>query len=333
MKHPDRQIEKAVAIVGCKHTTKDLILGLNRYGYTIDHCLTIPPHLAETHQVAGYLDLRSFLQEKNIPYTLAHKYNLKTDEDRERLLSLNLDLLLVMGWQRLIPDWWIESLSIGAFGMHGSSKPLPNGRGRSPLNWSLIQNKNIFYTNLFKYQFGVDDGPIVGSQVFDITDYDTCLTLHFKNTIAMNHLCNKYLPSLLDGSALLSPQSHEGATYYPKRNAEDGMLYWEDTTLDLYNLIRAVTRPFPGAFTYLDNDLKQKVFIWQAMPFDTHLEWARSEPGDIVEVFYNGSFVVRTGNSTLLVTESEGYKFSDKDIGRRFGHIEQQRKIWEDLPD
>src|SRR5262245_20514901 len=116
MKHPHQPIEKKVAVVGCKHTTKDLILGLERCGYAVDHCLTIAPQLAETQQVAGYMDLRPFLKENAIPYTLAHKYSLKSDEDRERLPALKLDMLFVMGWQRLIPDWWLESLSIGAFG-------------------------------------------------------------------------------------------------------------------------------------------------------------------------------------------------------------------------
>jgi methionyl-tRNA formyltransferase len=332
MNHPKKPIQKAVAVVGCKHTTKELILGLERYGYTVDHCLTITPQLAGVQQVAGYMDLRPFLKEKGIPYTLAQKYSLKTDEDRGRLLSLKLDLLLVMGWQRLIPDWWLESLSIGAFGMHGSSRPLPHGRGRSPMNWSLIQNKNIFYTHLFQYKPGVDDGPVVGVQMFDITPFDTCLTLHFKNTVAMIQLCATHLPNLLDGSARLSPQPQAGASYYPKRSAEDGLIYWTDTTLEIYNLIRAVTRPFPGAFTCLDDDPERIIFIWRAIPFDTHLTWPAAAAGEIVEVFDDGSFVVKTGDSSLLVIESEGHQLNYKDVGRRFGPQNQPRKVWEQLP-
>src|SRR3989338_7611323 len=109
MKHPTKNITKKVAVVGCKHTTKDLILGLERYWLKIDHCITISPKKGIDQKVAGYMDLRPFL----------------------------------------------KSLSVGAFGMHGSSKPLPFGRGRSPINWSLIQDKKIFYTHLFQYLPGV----------------------------------------------------------------------------------------------------------------------------------------------------------------------------------
>lgn len=332
MKHPSKNITKKVAVAGCKHTTKELILGLERHGFNIDHCITINPKKAKEQKVSGYMDLRSFLEEKSIPYTVVNTYSLKDDKDMEALLSLKLDILLVMGWQRLIPDWFLESLSIGAFGMHGSSKPLPYGRGRSPINWSLIQGKNVFYTHLFQYKPGVDDGPIAGVQTFDINQYDTCLTLHFKNTISMIWLCVKYLPSLIDGSAELAPQPKEGVAYYPKRSEEDGLIYWEDSTKDIYNLIRAVTKPFPGAFSYLDDDLSKKIYIWAAQPFDTKLDYKNAGPGEIVEVFYNSMFAVKTSDSVMLITESEGHNFTTKDIGKFLGHLNKPRKHWKDLP-
>jgi len=158
MKHHGRDTGKRVAVVGCKHTTLELIVGLEQRCFTVDHSITISPQQGAHHKVAGYLDLRPFLTEKGIPFTIAEQYSLNSQEDRDAILSLNLDVLLVMGWQRLIPAWLLDRLSIGAFGMHGSSKPLPHGRGRSPMNWSLVQNKDRFYTHLFRYRPGVDDG-------------------------------------------------------------------------------------------------------------------------------------------------------------------------------
>lgn len=333
MKHPSKNIEKRVAAVGCKHTTLDLIEGLARHGFAVDHCITLSPEKAREQEVAGYLDLRPFLEEKHIPYTVATKYSLKCEEDERALRPLNMDILLVMGWQRLIPEWLLDSIGIGAFGMHGSSRPLPHGRGRSPLNWSIIQNKNIFYTHLFRYSPGVDDGAIAGVQTFDITPFDTCHTLHLKNTVAMIQLCARHLPSLMDGTATLDKQPASGATYYPKRSAEDGLIFWTDSTLEIYNLVRAVTKPFPGAFSFLDDDPQQKVLIWKAMPFDTRLEWPGAAPGEIVEVFYDGSFAVKTADSTLLVLESEGSAFTHRDIGRKFGPAGTPRKVWENLPE
>jgi methionyl-tRNA formyltransferase len=324
---------KRIGVAGCKHTTMDFIVGLQRHGIAIDHCITISPEKGESQEVAGYYDLRPFLDQIGVPHTVARNYSLKSDEDQSRLLALGLDILLVMGWQRLIPDWFLSALSIGAFGMHGSSKPLPHGRGRSPMNWSLIQGKDIFYTHLFQYMPGVDDGPVVGVQMFDITPWDDCHTLHFKNTISMIQLCARHLPDLLTGRARLTPQPKDEATYYPKREAEDGLIYWNDSTADIYNLIRAVTRPFPGAFTYLDNQPERKMFVWRAIPFDTKLTWSSAQPGEIVQAFYDGSFVVKTGDSSLLVLEGEGVSIASEDIGRIFGTLGTPRKTWSNLPD
>jgi methionyl-tRNA formyltransferase len=332
MKHPYLDLEKQVGVVGCKHTTRDLILGLARYGFAVDHCVTISPDTAINAQVAGYYDLRAFLAERDIPCTVVERYNLKAETDRVRLLELGLDCILVMGWQRLIPEYWLNSLSIGAFGMHGSSKPLPHGRGRSPMNWSIIQGKTIFYTHLFKYLPGTDDGPIVGVQTFDITPFDDGHTLHFKNLVAMKQLCARHLPELLAGAARLTPQPDGKATYYPKRSAEDGLVFWDDSTAVIHRLVRAVTRPFPGAFSYLDDEPTQKLMVWRAVPFDNQLQWPGSRPGEIVEVFYDGSFVVRTGDGSMLIQESEGPVIGTEDIGRVLGPAGTPRKVWDNLP-
>ena len=333
MKHCGAETGKRVAVVGCKHTTRELILGLEHQGFTIDHSITLSPEKGEEQRVAGYMDLRPFLVSKSIPYTLVNKYTMNTGEDRTTLTRLDLDMLVVMGWQRLIPAWFLDTLGIGAFGMHGSSRPMPHGRGRSPMNWSLIQDKNRFYTHLFRYRPGVDDGDIVAVQVFDITPFDTCLTLHYKNTLAMIRLLSGSLPSLLSGGATLTPQSSEGATYYPKRTEEDGLIHWTDSTLAIYNLIRGVTKPFPGAFAYMDDDVEKKVLFWRAIPFDTQLVWPLAKPGEVIFVFTDHSFVVKTGDATLLVQEYEGAELTASDVGHYFSDLAKPRKVWKDLPD
>jgi hypothetical protein len=103
--------------------------------------------------------------------------------------------------------------------------------------------------------------------------------------------------------------------------------------IEIYNLVRAVTRPFPGAFSFLDNQAEKKVRIWRAIPFDTRLDWPNAVPGQVVAVFGEGAFVVRTGDSSLLVQESEGAPLTHSDVGRRFGDLGTPRKIWPDLPE
>jgi methionyl-tRNA formyltransferase len=278
------------------------------------------------------MDLRPQMAARGIPVYTAEAYTLKTAEDENAIGKLGIEMLLVMGWQRLIPEWFLKRLSIGAFGMHGSSRRLPYGRGRSPLNWSLIQNKTAFFTHLFRYDVGVDSGQIAGVQVFEISPFDDCYTLHLKNTLAMIQLVIRLMPQLLDGSAKLEEQPTEGATYYPKRSADDGEICWEDSAADIYNLVRGVTRPFPGAFTYLNNESKKKVTIWRGIPFGPFLFANPDVPGKLLHVFTSGEFVIKTGTSAFLVQDYEGYHPKGEDTGQIFGNLGRPRKVWENIP-
>ena len=101
--------------------------------------------------------------------------------------------------------------------MHGSSEPLPRGRGRSPMNWSIIEGKNKFITNLFKYDEGIDSGEVVDTQIFDINPWDTIAILQHKNTISQIQLILKNLPKIIDQKIKYIPQRTDiEPTYYPK---------------------------------------------------------------------------------------------------------------------
>jgi methionyl-tRNA formyltransferase len=291
-----------IAFAGCKDTTYECMTSLLEKNIPVDLLITIDENTAIKNNVAGYLDLSKFAEENNIPVYVCDKYSLNSKPDKEALGSLQIDILFVIGWQRLIPEWLLTQLNIGAFGMHGSSKPLPYGRGRSPMNWSLIQNKKSFITNLFKYKAGVDDGDILDTQVFDLNEFDTAETAHYKNTLSMIKLVEKNIPDLLSGNYKLSPQMNVPPTYYPKRTEEDGCVFWDQNSADIYNLVRAVTKPFPGAFTFLNDN---KIRIWNCYPFDSRLFDQYTAPGTILHVFINGDFIVKTGDGSIIVKNYE----------------------------
>ena len=291
-----------IVFAGCKDTTFECMNSLIELGYNIDLLITIDASTAEKNSVAGYMDLQKFAEENNIPVYICKSYSLKSKEDQDAFIMSSIDLLLVIGWQRLIPEWLLKRLSVGAFGMHGASKPLPFGRGRSPMNWSLIQNKNIFITNLFKYNIGVDDGDILDTQIFDLNEFDNAKTAHYKNTLSMINLLKKNIDILLNNNFSLRKQIDIEPTFYPKRTESDGCIFWERDSDEIYNLIRAVTKPFPGAFTFYNN---VKIKIWRGYPFDSRLFDPYIKSGKILHIFNNGDFIVKTGNGSFLVIEYE----------------------------
>jgi methionyl-tRNA formyltransferase len=308
-----------IAFIGSKQTTFECMRQFVRDGFRIDLLVTLTPEKGARHEVAGYADLRPFARDHGIPVAHPTTYSLQSDEDRLLLLRQKVDCLLVIGWQRLIPEWWLKELSLGAFGMHGSPEPLPRGRGRSPMNWSLLQGKTSFMTHLFKYDPGVDSGAVVGMQKFEITPWDDCDTLHMKNRIAMNRLLKQHLPALLAGTAILTPQPTDVApTYFAKRTAEDGRIVWADMDMArLHNHIRCQTRPFPGAFSFLEGS-PERFYFWRAHPFDSHLLFYDARPGTVVEAFSDRSFLVAVWDGSVRVSNYTSPGGHEPRVGQRF---------------
>jgi len=113
--------------------------------FNVSHVVCLNPEQSKQYNVSGYYDFTSLAKEYGLPVYYPKKYTLTEKEDEEFFLDNKFDLLVQGGWQRLFPPPVLESLSIGALGLHGSSDFLPKGRGRSPLNWSLIEGKKRFF--------------------------------------------------------------------------------------------------------------------------------------------------------------------------------------------
>ena len=292
-----------VCIFGCKNTTRHLVDHIAEL-QPASGLVTISPAKGEEQEVAGYDNLSDLSDE--IPnFYVAEKYNLNSDLDRAFFKAQNFDIGFVSGWQRLVPSEILETFGFGVYGMHGSSQDLPFGRGRSPMNWSLIEGREWFYTNLFKYVPGVDDGPIVDTACFSINPTDTAETLHFKNLSSMVALIKQNWSNLITNSVKLKPQAEAIPTYYPKRSPLDGIIDWNDTLVNIDRFIRAVSPPFAGAFSFIQDI---RLTISHASVFYTDIE---SHPykgfayGTICEVFPNGKFTIRCNGGVLIVHKYE----------------------------
>ena len=317
-----------IAVFGCKATTLFLLENLD-IRYPVRHLITIPPDAGQKHGVADYLDLKEAAEQRGIQVYQARYYSLKHPEDQAYIQALNLDLAFAIGWQRLIPEEVLQGLSVGAFGMHGSSMNLPLGRGRSPMNWSIIEGRQVFYTNLFRYDPGVDSGDVVDTFKFQITPRDTAATMHFKNTLAMKYLIERNIENLVHRNFALHPQNTTiTPTYYPKRSPEDGLLDWSQDVHALERFIRAVTRPFDGAFTFVG---EQAVYIWDAQVFDLQdFGYEKWGAGTVVAVFESRQFLVKCFGGLLLVNAYDAAGPIRK--GMRFGNNGQAIKYFDRNP-
>jgi len=293
--------KNAVVVIGCLQETLDTINYLYYLSGKVDAAVTITKKQASSLNITNWVDLGVFCRKKNIPLYYVKCYSMKTNKDLKMIKILNPQVIFVVGWQRLIPEKIIRIPEAGCIGFHGSANFLPWGRGRSPINWSIIEGRNRFILHMFFIRPGVDDGEIIGFEVYDITSEDTCRSVYYKTAMAQAKLIHRFLPSIRSKSCPRYPQMGK-IYYYLKRTPEDGKINWNNSTRDICRLVRAVTFPYPGAFSVLKN---KKVFIWQCQDFGNSLITSDAKPGEVIFVSSNkrNEFVVKCKDGSILVTE------------------------------
>jgi methionyl-tRNA formyltransferase len=286
----------------------DALRGLDRERVPLDLVISTDEVIHAKYKVSGAVDVR----ELGIPVYFLKSYNFT--KDVQTIVDMQIDVLLVMGFQRLVPDPIIRSVRLGAFGFHGSSEPLPKGRGHSPINWELIRGRQRFLLFMFYLQASADSGNIVDVVPFDMNEFDTCRTVYYKVALAMRRIIERTVPRLLAGERIVGyPQKGE-TTFFPKRTPEDGLIDWSQDSLQIYNFVRALTDPYPGAFSYHG---EKRIVIWEAQPFSDFLLY-NAVPGTILEAFHYGEFLVKTGDGSLLVTR---YKGDSPDVGECLDNV------------
>src|SRR3989338_1560462 len=138
-----------IAMCGCMEGGLDVIDYLISHGIKITYFISLNPEQAKKYNVSGYVSYERLAAKHKIPIYFPKTYSLKDDEDLGFFQKNNFDLLILVGWQRLIPEQVLNTLRIGGLGIHGSSEYLPKGRGRSPVNWSLIEGKKRYILHIF----------------------------------------------------------------------------------------------------------------------------------------------------------------------------------------
>lgn len=182
-----------------------------------------------------------------------------SDSYKQPLARWNADLLLVLGWYFMVPKTVREMAPRGCLGIHASL--LPKYRGGAPIPWVIINGEKETGVTLFHLEDGVDDGDIVAQRKFPVMDEDTCATLYDRATEASVAILRDTLPRIADGTAARTAQDHSQATSFPQRSPADGAIDWSWDSARIHNFVRAQTRPYPGAFTFLNGC---RVTIWKS---------------------------------------------------------------------
>jgi methionyl-tRNA formyltransferase len=307
-----KEMNLNITVAGNQWITHYLVDALVENHYTPRLLINIPPD--RSGKISGYCDLGDIAEAHGIDIYRPHKYSLKSIRDRDALLEKKIDLLLVFGWQRLIPEWLIEHCGRQVFGVHGGPRKPPGCRGRAVFNWALLLGCKTFYMYLFRITPEVDAGEIIDITEFDITPHDDVRSIYHKNCVVSTRMFLQNLPAMLAGNAQGALQADGVCSLLPGRKPENGGIFWDWNAQRIENLIKAVAPPYPGAFTFLD---EMKIEIYRGHLFDTRILFT-AEPGTILDVFPNGDFIVMAADHPLYVREYKCDQPQQVKKGRRF---------------
>jgi methionyl-tRNA formyltransferase len=211
--------------------------------------------------------------------------------------ALAPELVFVVGWYQLVREPFIALASEGTFGMHPTL--LPRHRGRASIPWAILSGLARTGVTLFEIvDATADSGAIVGQRIVDIATDETATTLFDKVSAAHVELVRDCVPQLVARAAPRLSQDPRRASSWPRRRPADGIIDWETRAPYLYDWVRAQTRPYPGAFTYVGDE---KVVVWSARPIELG---ERAPAGTVVAQGPEGA-VVACGEGALVLEEIE----------------------------
>ncbi len=209
----------------------------------------------------------------------------------ERIAKLNPDFIFSFYYRNLLSEPLLATAKQGAFNVHGSL--LPRYRGRAPANWVLVNGETETGVTLHRMVKRADAGAILAQQTVLIERSDTGLSLHAKLRDAAVSLLRDALPQLAAGKLSETAQDERLATTYGRRSAADGKLEWKQPAETLFNLVRAVTQPYPGAFCAVG---EHKLIVWQAEVAKGNEGLA---PGRVISV---NPLRIACGEDSLVIT-------------------------------
>lgn len=208
--------------------------------------------------VSGYYPIHNTASEYGISYSKFVKIN--APEIKEELNILAPDYIFVVGLSQLISEDIINAAKEGTIGLHPA--PLPKYRGRAAMVWQMLLGEKQSAVTFFFIDSGMDSGDIIVQEPFTIEDTDYAIDMDKKGLVALEKGMKKVAEYIYSGNVPRIKQDESKATYLLKRTPEDGQINWNESIYGIHKLVRAVSHPYPGAYSYYDGI--HKTIIWRA---------------------------------------------------------------------
>lgn len=256
-----------------------------------DNVVALFTHEDNPHEKIWFKTPAMAARDQGLPVHAPASVN--TSEWTERIAVMRPDLILSVYYRQLIHPRILGLARLGAFNIHGSL--LPKYRGRAPINWAVLHGEPRIGMTLHRMVKRADAGEILDQEAVDLDPRDTAEQAFRKVQPCARAVLARQIDAMLAGAATGTPQNDAEATCFGARRPEDGRIDWSRPSHEIFNLIRAVTDPYPGAFTDMRG---ARLMVWWAEPAPGFT----GRPGEILSL---SPLVIATGDGALELTRTE----------------------------
>jgi methionyl-tRNA formyltransferase len=297
-----------VLVIGAVKTTAITIEKLVSYNFNVVGVLGHEP--VNKERVSGWADLQSLAQDHSIDYLGFKKINNQKCIDWAE--AKKPDIIFAVGFSQLLRDTWLKMPKMGCIGFHPTK--LPEGRGRAPLAWIILEKK-MGAANFFLMGEGADDGPIFTQSLFDVEENENANEVVSKIGIHIEKSLDSWLPDLRKGIWNPIPQDHSVASWYGKRGPEDGWLDWHQSAQYLNRLIKASSEPHPGSYTYFKEG---KVIVWKSQ-VENNVK-IQGVVGRVLIIDRDKGYLIQCGEGLIWITNLKFENDNVLRVGDKLGY-------------
>lgn len=249
---------------------------------------------------SDFVDLGLICQEQNIDYIYVNNINDQISKDY--IKDKQADLILCLGWSQILDKDILDMPRLGCVGFHPAQ--LPNNRGRHPLIWALVLGLDRTASTLFLMDATADTGKIISQKNIEINYMDDAESLYHKVMAKAVNQLDEVLQDFKNNTLNVIEQLVESGNVWRKRGKDDGKIDWRMSSRSIYNLVRALTKPYVGAHILYQS---REYRVWKVREvFDNKYE--NIEPGKVIDVKTDQNFLVKTGDNLIEVLECDSIK-------------------------
>jgi len=248
--------------------------------------------LQESAFNADHVDLTPLCDANRIP--CCNTPDINSPEVLRWIRQKEPDVIFCFGWSKLIKQELLLLPPMGIVGFHPAA--LPANRGRHPLVWALALGLKKTASTFFFMDLGADSGDILSQVEVNISEDDDAEMLYDKvSAIAMAQI-EEFFPLLSSGSYPRIAQDHSKANVWRKRGPKDGTIDWRMSAEAIYNLVRALAKPYIGAH-FMVNGKEVKVWKSAVEPYASN----NIEPGKVIG-FRDSAPLIKCGKDALILS-------------------------------